>query len=147
MDPVTIGALLAAVAGGAGGAFGSQAWEEVTALVRRAFRNRSTSDSPSGGNGQAELAALARDPADEGLAVSLAEVLIARARADSEFARELAAWWKQAREISAEPNVANTVSGGTQHGPVLQGRDFTGLVFGSPAAPSPPDAPGKAHLS
>ena len=33
-------------------------------------------------------------------------------------------------------NVENTISGGTFSGPVLQGRDFTGLTFGtSPAAP------------
>ena len=41
-------------------------------------------------------------------------------------------------------NVTNTISGGTQHGPVLQGRDFTGLTFGSSPAPpaSPPEDPG-----
>jgi len=35
MDPATIGAVLAAVAGGAGGALGSQVWAGVSALVRR----------------------------------------------------------------------------------------------------------------
>jgi hypothetical protein len=36
-------------------------------------------------------------------------------------------------------NVTNTISGGAQHGPVLQGRDFTGLTFG--ANPAPPALP------
>ena len=34
-------------------------------------------------------------------------------------------------------NVTNTISGGNQYGPVLQGRDFTGQTFGSPASPPP----------
>jgi len=37
----------------------------------------------------------------------------------------------------------STIGGGTQYGPVLQGRDFTGLTFDSPAVPPPaPDAGG-----
>jgi hypothetical protein len=42
-------------------------------------------------------------------------------------------------------SVTNVISGGTQHGPVLQGRDFTDLSFGSPAAPPivpPAEGPG-----
>ena len=31
-------------------------------------------------------------------------------------------------------NVTNTISGGTQYGPVLQGRDFTNLTFGAARA-------------
>ena len=39
MDPVTIGAVLAAVVGGAGGALGAQVWAGACALVRRPFRH------------------------------------------------------------------------------------------------------------
>ena len=35
-------------------------------------------------------------------------------------------------------DVTNTISGGTQHGPLLQGRDFTGLSFGTPIPSAPP---------
>jgi tetratricopeptide (TPR) repeat protein len=36
---------------------------------------------------------------------------------------------EQARHLPAAKDVAKTVSGGAQYGPVLQGRDFTGLTF------------------
>jgi len=36
--------------------------------------------------------------------------------------------------------VTNTISGGTFSGPVIQGRDVTGLTFTSPALPSSEDA-------
>jgi len=71
----------------------------------------------------------------------LAEVLVARADADSEFRQALAVWWEQASQIEISGDVSNTISGGTFSGPVLQGRDFSGLTFGSPAPP-PPAPPG-----
>ena len=41
---------------------------------------------------------------------------------------------------AAEGNVTNTISGGTQYGPVLQGRDFSNITFG--ATPGmPPTGP------
>ena len=49
---------------------------------------------------------------------------------------------EQASQVRVQGDVTNTVSGGTQHGPVLQGRDFSDLTFGSstgPPAPVPPD--------
>lgn len=144
MDPVTIGAVLAAVAGGAGGALGSEVWAGLSALVRRPFRRAHV----TGGSmvplssGSAELATLEQSPADERQAVALAEVLLARADADSGFREALHAWWEQASQIRIGGDVANTVSGGTQYGPVLQGRDFSGLTFGSSAVPrSAPPAP------
>ena len=56
MDPVTIGAVLAAIAGGAGGALGTQLWSGVSALVRRPFHRAhtagdSTAALPSGSGG------------------------------------------------------------------------------------------------
>ena len=144
MDPVTIGAVLAAIAGGAGGALGSQLWAGVSALVRRPFRRAHVSGEATAAlpSGSAELAALEQAPADEQRAVALAEVLIARADADSGFRDALAAWWQQASQIQISGDVANTISGGTFSGPVLQGRDFSGLTFGAPTPPpSDPPAP------
>ena len=142
MDPVTIGAVLAAIAGGAGGALGTQLWAGVSALVRRPFhRAHPAADStvalPSG---SAELVALEQVPGDERRALALAEVLVARAGADRGFREALAGWWEQASQIDIGGDVANTVSGGTFHGPVLQGRDFSGLTFNT-APPAPPPAP------
>ncbi|MGH3274402.1 MAG: hypothetical protein ACRDNZ_08810, partial [Streptosporangiaceae bacterium] len=41
-----------------------------------------------------------------------------------------------------EADMRNSISGGTFRGPVLQGRDFTGLAFGSRAV-QPPVPPGQ----
>ena len=142
MDPVTIGAVLAAIVGGAGGALGSQVWAGVSALVRRPFRRPhaagdTTAQVPSG---SAELAALEQAPADERRALALAEVLVARADSDGEFRQALEAWWEHASQIHISSDVANTISGGTQYGPVLQGRDFSGQTFNT-TPPVPPPAP------
>jgi hypothetical protein len=135
VDPVTLGAVLTAIAAGGGEAVSSKAWEGLAALVRRPFRHGQAAGEASGASGEAELAALAGAPDDERRAAALAELLAARADADSEFADALADWWEQARQVQVSGNVSNTISGGTQHGPVLQGRDFTGLAFGVPAIP------------
>jgi hypothetical protein len=74
--------------------------------------------------GEAELTALAQSPADERRAAALAKILDARAAADSDFAAALASWWELASRVNVSGNVTNTISGGTQHGPVLQGRFF-----------------------
>lgn len=143
MDPVTIGAVLAAIAGGAGGAVGSQLWAGVSALVSRPFRRPHAAGDTAAAvpSGAAELAALEHGPADERRAVALAEVLVTRAGADAGFRSALDAWWEQASQVQVGGvNVANTVSGGTQYGPVLQGRDFTGLTFG-PVPAVPPTSP------
>jgi hypothetical protein len=92
-------------------------------------------------DGSAQLAALAQVPDDKDRAVALAEVLVARAAADNEFAQALAAWWEQARHVPATEDVTNTISGGIQHGPVLQGRDFTGLTFTTTPPPPQPGDP------
>ena len=78
------------------------------------------------------MVALQRSPRDQQKAVALAEVLLARAEADAGFEQELTEWWKQAEPVRASiGNVTNTISGGTQYGPVLQGRDFGNLSFGA----------------
>lgn len=152
MDPVSVG-LLAALAGGAGGELGRQVWAALGVLVRRPFRHPGAADGDdpvaaletgSGTgveSGQAELAALMQAPADEQCAAALSMALARRAALDAGFATALDEWRQQAVHVQSGGTVKNQVSGGTFHGPVLQGRDFTHLTFGaSPATcPSPPD--------
>ena len=147
MDPVTIGAVLLAILGGAGEGVGGKLWDGMVALVRRPFRK----DIPAGDTagvaivdpGAVELAALQQAPGDQQRAVALAEVLLARSAADPEFRRALESWWDQAEPIRASTGgVSNVISGGTQQGPVLQGRDFSNLSFGVSAPSAPPGGPG-----
>jgi len=141
MDPVTIGAVLAAIASGAGEGLGKQLWEDVASLVRRPFRRHGTDGCdvttaavvvPSG---EAELTALQRAPGDQRKALALAEALLARSSADTEFRQALENWWQQTEPIRASTgNATNTISGGIQHGPVLMGRDFSNITFGPSSA-------------
>lgn len=145
MDPVTIGAVLLAILSGAGGKVGEQLWAGVSALVRRPFHHAATDSTAQAAlqAGTAELAALEQAPADRDRAVALAEVLVARAGADAGFRRELEGWWERSAPIrTGEGNVTNVISGGTQQGPVIQGRDFTGLTFSTAPPPVPP-SPGQ----
>ncbi|MFD6038988.1 hypothetical protein ACFWHF_31370 [Streptomyces griseoincarnatus] len=137
MDPVSLG-LLAALAGGAGGELGRDAWAGLSALVRRPFRRGEDHERrPALTSGEEELAHLAQDPDDETRAQALSAALAARAAQDAEFRTALAAWLRQAEAVRAEEApVNNTISGGTQHGPVLQGRDFSGLTFTTTPAPA-----------
>ena len=140
MDPVTIGAVLLAVVSGAGGQLGTQLWEGVVSLIRRPFRRKAAAGGDAAAAevvpaGEAELAALQQAPGDQSKAVALAEALLARSGADDEFQRALESWWQQAEPIRVSiGNVTNTISGGTQQGPVLQGRDFSNITFGEPPA-------------
>lgn len=146
MDPVTIGAVLLAIISGAGTQLGTQLWEGVISLVRRPFRHKAADDDAVAAvvvpSGEAELTALQRAPTDRQKAVALAEALLARSGADDEFRQALESWWQHAQSIQANiGNVTNTISGGTQHGPVLQGRDFSSITLGaSPATPLVPPA-------
>jgi hypothetical protein len=149
MDPVTIGAVLLAIVSGAGGQLGTQLWEGVVSLARRPFRRRATTSGDAAAaevvsTGEAELTALEQAPDDRQRAVALAEALLARSDADDEFRRALESWWVRAEPIRASlsiGNVTNTISGGTQHGPVLQGRDFSNITFGAPSATPPVPPP------
>ena len=143
MDPVTLGAVLLAVITGASEALSGQLWAGVVSLVRRPGRRKiiSGEDAAAAPSGEAELVALQQTPDDRHKAVELAEVLLARADADPGFRQALVGWWEQAEpvRVSISGNVSNTISGGTQQGPVLQGRDFTNLSFGV-SAPKDPGA-------
>ena len=139
MDPVTLGAVVLAVVTGASEALGGQLLERLSSLVKRPSRRQAAAGGQPVSSGEPELAVLRQDPGDQRTAVALAEVLLARASDDSEFGQALHQWWAQAEPVRASlGEVTNTVSGGIQYGPVLQGRDFTNLTFG---ASSPPPAP------
>jgi hypothetical protein len=136
VDSVTSGVVLSAIASGAGEGLGKQLWDGVISLVHRPFRSHSTpSRNPAVAEvlpaGEGELTALQQAPGDQRTALALAEALLARANADAEFRRALQNWWQQAEPIrSSIENVTNTISGGTQQGPVLIGRDFSNITFG-----------------
>lgn len=134
MDPVPVGAVLAAVVGGAGGALGSQARNAVCTLIRRSFHR---DEAGGGSSAEVSLEALTEAPGDVRRGTELVGVLIERADTDDEFARNPAAWWTQAREMRTGGDVSNVISGGIQYGPVAQGRDFGSLTFGSPTGPAP----------
>ena len=129
MDPVSVG-VLAALAGGAGGELGRQAWATLSELVRRPFGRQAGAPAP----GEAELVALGEAPGEPARAEALSGALAARAAVDPEFAAALDSWRGRIPALT-EGSVINTVSGGTQYGPVIQGRDFSGITFNSPAGP------------
>lgn len=139
VDAVALGAVLAAIAGGAGEGLGGQLWAGIVALAARPFHRRGGPQAGAGVDGPSQLAALQDAPGDPQLALALAEALVGRAAADGEFAQALAAWWDQARHLPAAADVTNLVSGGTQYGPVIQGRDFSGLAFTTAPPPRAPD--------
>ncbi|OWA08153.1 hypothetical protein B9W62_17880 [Streptomyces sp. CS113] len=133
MDTITAAAL-AALAGGLGGEAGRQAWQGLTALVRRPFgraQAQGTQDdgTPQVSSGEPEVAALAGDPTDPMRAQALATALGVRAALDGEFRVLLDEWWQRAQASSSGGDVHNSISGGIQNGPVLQGRDFSSLTF------------------
>ncbi|OAR25176.1 hypothetical protein A8W25_05850 [Streptomyces sp. ERV7] len=142
MDPVST-ALLAELAGGAGGALGHQAWLGLTALVRRPFGHDhdASAQDPAVSTGEAELIRLQAEPGDTARAQALSTALATRAAVDPEFSTDLRQWNEQVESMrTRDGDVHNTVSGGTQYGHVLQGRDFSGLTFNTTAPPPP--APG-----
>ncbi|MFC4518251.1 hypothetical protein [Streptomyces ehimensis] len=132
--------LLAALAKGAGGEIGRQAWAGLRALVRHPFRgDQDTKDVPAVGSGEAELVELERTPSDPVRAKALSAVLAARAAADADFRAGLERWSEQVRLVrTGDGDVTNTISGGTFYAPAVQTRDVSGGI--SLAAPPPPGA-------
>ncbi|MBP8537485.1 hypothetical protein [Streptomyces sp. MK37H] len=128
MDPVTAGALVAAVnaaASGAGGEAGRRALESFGTLVRRVLRRGE--GEPAGGP-EPDPAAI---PYDDGARLrQLADLLVERARQDPEFGRDLAAWMREHGETAGEPGAVHNQIGGNARitGPVVQGRDFHGPI-------------------
>ncbi|MEU4927384.1 hypothetical protein AB0G54_12920 [Streptomyces yokosukanensis] len=131
MDPITAAALTS-LAGSLGGEAGRNAWQGLAELVRRPFRRAAgeeSGDLPGIGSGEAELAALRGDPDNAAHAQALATALGVRAALDGEFRVLLEEWWQGAAQASADGDAHNTISGGVQNAPVVQGRDFSGLTF------------------
>ncbi|MEY9997484.1 hypothetical protein ABIE67_009603 [Streptomyces sp. V4I8] len=140
MDPISVG-LLAALAGGAGGELGRQVWAGLSALVRRPFRRGQDTEVPAGGSGEAELVELEGAPDDPARAQALSAALAVRAGLDADFRTGLQQWHEQAKLVrTGDGEVHNSISGGTQNGPVLLGRDFSGVSF-TTSPPPPPAAP------
>ena len=139
MDPVTVGAVLLTIASGATGELGKQLLDGLVALVRRPFRRVGGSPAPAElvPGGDAQLTGFQHAPDDRNKAEALAEALLARSGADTEFKQALESWWRQAEPIRvAIGNVSNTISGGTQQGPVLMARDISNTTIGT--GPPPP---------
>ncbi|MYR59373.1 hypothetical protein GTY54_25085 [Streptomyces sp. SID625] len=142
MDPVSVG-LLAALAGGAGGEIGRQAWVGLSTLVRHPLRGGQDADDDSAvSSGEAELTELERVPADPVRAQVLSTALALRAARDADFRLGLERWHEQAGLLrSGESKVDNTISGGIFHGPTLQGRDISRISFTTAPASPPPSSP------
>lgn len=144
MDPVTVGAVFLAAVTGVSEVLGGHVWDGLVSLVRRPSRGKKDSGGSAAAvsSGEAELLALQQSP-DDHKAVALAEVLLGRAESDTDFGQALRQWWAQAAPIRDKiDDATNTISGGTQYGPVLQGRDFTNLAFGvTPAQVALPKDP------
>ncbi|MCX4806935.1 hypothetical protein OG594_35845 [Streptomyces sp. NBC_01214] len=135
MDPIST-ELLTALAGGVGGEAARQAWAWLRTLVGRPAAADSAIVS-----GEAELDALEQAPADVDRAQALSTTLAQRAAVDPDFRTGLERWYQQI-EVSktGDGDVHIEISGNPKfYGPVLQGRDFSGVSFGSPpASPSLP---------
>ncbi|MFE3200174.1 hypothetical protein [Embleya sp. NPDC059237] len=137
---------MAALAGGVGGELGRQAWAGLGALVRRPFRNADDAAPPADpeglpGSGAAEFTALEAAPADRARADALSTALAERAASDPRFGADLARWHEHARLVrTSDGGTHNRIGGGTFQGPVLQGRDFSGLTFTTPPPGAGPAA-------
>ncbi|MFD4525265.1 hypothetical protein ACFWP7_15350 [Streptomyces sp. NPDC058470] len=131
MDPISA-SLLTAVATGAGGQMGLQLWEALRGLVRGG-RAEEAAGSPDPATGEDELTSLSEAPHDLERARALSEALRRRAEQDLLFRTNLMQWQQQAQLLrTGDGNTTNTISGGSQGGPVVQGRDFSGINFNVP---------------
>ncbi|MCW5254640.1 hypothetical protein [Streptomyces sp. SHP 1-2] len=131
MDPISASVLVAA-ATGAGGEAGRRLWEALSGLVRRTPGD-DPARSPVPAPGEDELDALARSPEDEERARLLGEALRRRAAQDPGFRARLVHWEQRAQVLNTgSGDVRNVIGGGTQQGPVVQGRDFSGITFNGP---------------
>jgi hypothetical protein len=78
---------------------------------------------------------LTESPGDAARAQALSTALAVRAALDAEFHAALQRWRELAEPLDTG-NVHNEISGGTFSGPVIQGRDFSGININT----SPPRA-------
>ncbi|WP_318202299.1 hypothetical protein [Streptomyces sp. SCL15-4] len=131
MDSISA-SLLMTMATGAAGEAGRQLWTALSGLVRRGPAAEAAG-TPVQATGEIELAALSEAPHDAARARALSEALGRRAQQEPWFLAELAQWHRQAQRLdTGQGDTSNTISGGTQNGPVLQGRDFSAITFNAP---------------
>ncbi|MFJ6214730.1 hypothetical protein ACIQGZ_15560 [Streptomyces sp. NPDC092296] len=114
----------------------SESWTQARDRVARFFARGSGDPAPQEQLevSRAELAAARETGDDTGAADVEAEWrtrLRRLLRADPAAAAELRALLAELGPQQTEPagSVHNTINGGVQHGPVIQGRDFSGLTF------------------
>ncbi|MFD9423922.1 MULTISPECIES: hypothetical protein [unclassified Streptomyces] len=109
MDPISLG-VLAALAGGAGGEIGRQAWSGLTGLVRR--RRDPAPGTPDGAapepdTAETALTALEGQPGDHECAGELERALRTRVEADQAFARAVRVWEAMFQaSLTADPDAA-----------------------------------------
>ncbi|MDH6214827.1 hypothetical protein [Streptomyces pseudovenezuelae] len=131
MDPISA-SLLVAAATGAGGEMGRQLWEALRGLVRRNPVEQATG-SLGPATGEVELASLSEAPHDVDRARALSDALSRRAEQDPLFRANLTQWQQEAQLLrTGDGDTTNTISGGNQNAPVVQGRDFSGINFNVP---------------
>ncbi|MFB6521218.1 hypothetical protein [Streptomyces sp. NPDC056401] len=107
-------------------------WRRLQRLVR---------SSATGESAEPELAAFEESPTDPRLARELIGALIRLSAQDPEFSTALEEWGEMAEDQSGRAgSVTNTISGGTFHGSVIQGRDFHGVnIFNASPGTGPRD--------
>ncbi|MGW8886631.1 hypothetical protein [Streptomyces sp. NPDC055749] len=142
MDPISLG-VLAALAGGAGGEIGRQAWVGLTGLVRRRRDPAPDTAPPEPDTTETALAALEDRPTDPARADELAQALRAQVAADEAFARAVRVWEAMFQaSLTADPEAAEeleavvraidpeAVAPGAVHND-FRGAKFEGPVQGS----------------
>ncbi|WP_411072454.1 hypothetical protein [Streptomyces sp. cmx-4-25] len=123
--------LLTALASGAAGMAGQQAWMSLRDLVRRRTEPDGVPGAPEEvPSGEEELVALDERAESMERARALARVLTLRATYDNAFRDGLTAWRSTAEDAAARTgagDVDNRITGGRQD-TVVMGRDFHGPI-------------------
>ncbi|MFI8433742.1 hypothetical protein ACIGJO_08325 [Streptomyces sp. NPDC079020] len=141
MEPISLG-VLAALAGGAGGEIGRQAWSGLTGLVRR--RRDPAPGTPGGtapepDSAETALAALEGRPGDRERAGELAQALRTQVEADEAFARAVRVWEAMFQaSLTADPEAAQELEAAVRAvdpeavAPGSVHNDFRGSTFSGP---------------
>ncbi|GAA0925173.1 hypothetical protein [Nonomuraea longicatena] len=120
MDAEVVAAVISALLGGAAGEVGRSAWSSLTGLVRRRF-----------GDGSAEAAAL--ESAESADSQRVIDLMVERGGADPVFGETLTTWARETQPLLGQTiHNTNTITGGTQTGPVIQTAYIGSLNFGGP---------------
>jgi hypothetical protein len=128
MDQGALSQVLAALAQGAGGQAGQQAWTALTALAGRLLGHHSAETTA--------IEAARTGTADPACPGGLAEALTGRARIDPAFAAELDGWLAGTRTLLGAGHATVNQVAGQQSGTVIQaGTVFGGISIGGPADP------------